>query len=202
MIKPNRVGFTKIKDKILAEAKSEGQVVIDEAKKVSAGNLERAKKEAAIIREDEGKRLEHDIKLFIDKTVALARLEEKKRFIERREDIISGMIESAVKDIRKSKDYGKYLKDTIKTSASQLGKGLVVWCNKADVSAVKSAASSLKIKAETKAGDMVAGVILEDSSGKRIEETIEARLERNRDEIRKAAAGLVREYEEPDDINT
>ena len=197
---PNHVGFTKIKEKIISDAKKKAEKLLSEADVTSRQNTEAAKQEAEKLKKAERKKIELEVKLMIDKGIALARLNARKAFIKKREELINSIIDEALSNIRKSSKYASFLTKVFKENAKFLEGNITVYCDEADLKLVKESLKKAGLKADVNPSNVSngsGGIIIEDSTGKRIEETIQARLERNRDEIRKAVAEFLKEYEEP-----
>ena len=70
-----------------------------------------------------------------------------------------------------------------------LGKKITIYCNTKDKTTVSAALKTATVKST----DMAGGVILEDESGKRVDESIEARSARLRAEMRRQAVVIMGE---------
>lgn len=186
-------GTEKIKEKIIEEANAEIKKSNDEVK----AEVEEIKKEAretiAGIKKKIEEEKEHEIKLFNDKTLAQARLKGKRKYLETREGIMDSFIEKGAEEAVKKGEYKKFLDGLVKKNKDLLGEGVTVCCSPKDMSVVNKILHELKLKNKVKAVEIDGGIILEDSEGKRINESLASILERKRDELRSKIVNMLGE---------
>lgn len=184
-------GIEKIKEKIIAEADTEIKK-IDNELKAQVDEIKKENKEVVgeIKRKGEAEK-EHEIKLFRDKTLAQARLKVKRNYLETREAIINEFIEEGAEKAVKKDSYKKFLEDLIKKNKDFLEKNFVVYCSSKDKNVVSKILHKLRLKNKVKEMEINGGVILEDSEGKRVNESLASILERKRDELRQKIISML-----------
>ncbi len=175
-------GAEKIKNKILEEAKNEVEKILVESKEgeeeIRSKNM-KSEKEYASSRRDDMKR---SVKLYKDKTLAQSRLKVKREYLAERENIVESFLIEGLKDIdHSSKEYSSYLKVLIEKSVKILSGDITVFCNKNDKSIVKKISGDLKLDVANING----GLIFEDSIGGKIDESLDSKMERKMDELRR-----------------
>lgn len=175
-------GVEKIKNKILSDAKKEADKILNEAKKEVAEIEKEKQKQLDIIKKKRETEIKQAVKLYKDKTIAQARLKAKREYLDKREEIIDKYVREVILKIdRKSNDYKNFLKNIIDQNINLLSGEITIYCNKKDIALLKS----MNISSSLKESNIEAGIIFEDSTGKRIDETISSRLERRKDKIRR-----------------
>jgi V/A-type H+-transporting ATPase subunit E len=177
-------GIEKIKEKIIADANTEIRSInkeidaqIEEINMQNEGILEEIKKKGM-------KEKDREVSLIRDKALAQARLKAKRVYNEKRENIISGIIEKGIEQALKSDKYHGFLEKLIKENKSLLEKDLIVYCNERDKDVVSSIIKRLGLNAKVAVSDISGGVILEDKTGKRVNQSLSSVLDRKRDELR------------------
>ncbi len=174
-------GAEKIKNKILEEAKQESDNILEEAKtqeeKINNQNKNSEKEYASNRRND----VQKSVKLYKDKTLAQSRLKVRRIYLGEREKIVEDFLQEALKSIsHSSKEYSTFLKNIIDKSMKQLSGDITIYCSKAD----KTLAKKLTPNATIEISKISGGLIFEDSSGKRIDESISSKVERIKDKLR------------------
>ena len=195
----NDEGLEKIKQKIMADAKTNVKKIMDETKKEADKINEANKSNAEAYKKKAQEKLKSDVKLFINKTMAQARLKSRRVYLEKREKLMESLIEDVLtKFERKSKDYEEYIEKILANNLSYLMGDVSIFCNKKDHSLVKSLVDNIKRGDESKISnikikeaDIIGGLILEDSEGKRINESIDSKFERVKQKIRKEIIKLL-----------
>ena len=190
MTHDNTEGAEKIKDKILKEANHEADKAIKHAEEEAKTILYNNKALLSSFKKKRESEIDSSVKLFKDKTLAIARLKSKREFLSEREQIIDRFIHDFMEKIdHKSADYKDYLKKVLEESLSNLSGEITVYCNKCDMNAVDGLCKSLgKDGVYIKPSDIEGGLIFENRSGERINESISSRLERIRGELRQNIA--------------
>ncbi|MFH2028009.1 MAG: V-type ATP synthase subunit E [Nanoarchaeota archaeon] len=170
----------KIKNKILQEANNEANKILDQAKKEAKSIGAENKKQESAYEKKRQEEIDKEIKLYKDKTMAQARLRLKREFLAEREQIINQLIEEGAKSIdHSSAEYKKYLKNIIDDNLDLLSSDVIIYCNKKDKTLVKNMTDK-----DIKDIDIDAGIVIEDSEGKRIDESMSAKLHRLQDTLR------------------
>ena len=195
----NDEGLEKIKQKIMEDAKTIVKEIMNAAKKESDKINETNKSNAEAYKKRAQEKLKSDVKLFINKTMAQARLKSRRVYLEKREKLMESLIEHVLtKFERKSKDYEKYLETIIAKNLKYLTGDVSIFCNKKDLSLVKSLDEKIKKADDSKISnikikeaDIIGGLILEDSEGKRINESIDSKFERVKQKIRQDVIKLL-----------
>jgi V/A-type H+-transporting ATPase subunit E len=181
-------GIEKIKKKILGDADAEVKRIKQEA----ADEVSKIKKKNAAERKSYKDRFEERtvalVESYKQKTLAQARLDAKKSILQEREQLIDAAIARAIEGLdRKGKAYERFLDAILSENKPQLSGKITITCNKVD----KPLVSKLAKGATVVEGDLDAGLILADSKGKRVDESLDALLARKRDEVRQAVAGMM-----------
>ncbi len=198
----NDHGLEKIKSKIIADAKKNASYIVNKAKKEVETINSSNKKEAEEHNKNMEKKIESDIALFINKTMAQARLKSKRLHLEKRETLMNGLIEEVLSGFdRKSTTYHNYLESLLVNNLGYLTDEVIVYCNKKDVSLVLPIVDKVKnnqefsqIKnIEIKEDDISGGITLQDSNGKKINESIKSKFDRVKQEIRQEITKIVNE---------
>lgn len=185
----NSEGLQKIKQKITSDAEKTVKGIMDEAKKEAGKINEANKKQADDHRKRSEDRLKSEINLFINKTMAQARLKSKREYLEKREKLMENIISQALtKFDRKSKQYSQYIESVLEKNLLSLKGDVSIICNKSDVALVKSKIEKMKLqninKIKIKESLIPGGLVFEDSEGKKINESIESKFERTKQTIR------------------
>lgn len=177
-------GLQRIKDKILGDAEKEAQKTISEAENEAKEIITEKESEAQKYLTSELEKIELEKKLLEDKMFAQAKLNARKAYFTARETVIENIIQDAIKNLKRDIKYKKFLETVLSQNKKLLKEPLKVIVNKQDLAAAKQALTKSKIKGKVSEGQLLAGIILEDSNGKRIQESMSARLGRFKDEIR------------------
>tara|TARA_Y100000310_G_C20412027_1_gene682485 strand:- start:81 stop:638 length:558 start_codon:yes stop_codon:yes gene_type:complete len=175
-------GAENIKNKILEEAKKEADKISAEAKVEEEKILSNNKKEEESYTKKREDEIEKEVKLFKDKTLAQARLKSKRAYLAERETIIEKYVKEGIKSIGPtSKDYQEYIKKILTKNIKLLSGEITVFCNKKDEPLIKKLIGD---KAKVVTARLTGGVTLEDSSGIKIDESIDSKVERVKDKLR------------------
>ncbi|MFH1849383.1 MAG: V-type ATP synthase subunit E family protein [archaeon] len=178
-------GAEKIKGKILEEAKAEAEKIMAGAKKEVERIHKRSEKECQDYSQEKKRDLERNVRLFESKTLAQERLKVKRQFLKERETIITELLGAAAEGIdHSSKAYSACMKMMVAQNLKSLTGKVKVSCNAGDRALVKRL---IKGRVTIAVADVAGGLIFEDSSGKRIDETLGIRTERLMDLIRQMA---------------
>jgi vacuolar-type H+-ATPase subunit E/Vma4 len=178
--------MNKLISSLVSDAKKEAEGIIRTAESdVEKLIAEEKAKRAILLREadsDCGRILEDQKR----ERVAWARLEARRVLAEAREDAINGTLGemyTMLADLRKSPDYGSFVKEGVARAVSELGSEdeLIVHVAKGDKKYVS------KFKGEVREDlDAVGGVLVERADGKVcVNLTLESVLETRKDELRK-----------------
>jgi|TARA_B100001971_G_C18099202_1_gene487858 vacuolar-type H+-ATPase subunit E/Vma4 len=190
MIHDNTEGAEKIKNKILKEANNEADKIIKQAEEEAKKINDKNKAQLSDFKKNRGSEISASIKLFKDKTLAIARLKSKREFLSMREQIINRFIQDFLAKInRKSANYKDYLKKILEESLGSISGETTVYCNKEDMNTVNELCNSFgKDKVYIKPKDIDGGLMFENKSGERINESLSSRLERIKGELRQNIA--------------
>lgn len=129
-------------------------------------------------------RTEALVQLHRQKTLAQARLEAKKAALQERERIIDEFLTEAFQN--PGAQYAKYLEQAYKEGAKLLDGKLSIECSKGDFATVKKFASGT-----IKEAPISGGLILTDTSGKKLDESFDALLDRKRNDVRQEIAHII-----------
>ena len=126
----NDEGLQKIKQKIMADAEKKVKEIIDEAKNEANKVDEANKNKAEAYKKREEEKLKSDVKMFINKTIAQARLKSRRDYLGKRENLMSSLIEGVLtKFDRKSKEYSKYMEGILAKNLDYLTRDVNIFCN-------------------------------------------------------------------------
>lgn len=176
-------GVNKIKDKIRNDAEEQVKEIMAESDKEVAKVKSMSKKEMDDYQKSFEERTKAMVLLYEQKTLAQARLKVKKNTLQKREEIINNSLEKSKKLLKGTK-YKQLIETLIKNAVKDLSKELMVSCSKSDSKTVKDICESEGLNAEVKEVEISGGVILEDSEGKRIDESLSLIIDRKKDTIR------------------
>lgn len=179
------MGTSAIKQRI----KKEADARIKEIERGAAEEVKRldeaAKRERAKTKEREEAQTDAQATLLEQKLLAQARLEAKKALLAEREALIDKAIEHALQEL--GKEYEQHVTTVLHEQLAHLSGTVTVECNKCDHALVTKHAKGATVKEAPISG----GVILTDSKGKRIDESIDALLDRRRNDVRQAVAEAI-----------
>lgn len=179
-------GIDKIKKKILADADAKVKRIkaatTKEVTKISAQH----KKERERYKERYEEQTAALVQSYKQKSLAQARLDAKKRNLREREKLIDAFVTEVI-TMRDARGYERFLKKIIKENLAELGR-VTISCAKRDVAIVEKLAP----KVDVRVTDIDGGLIFEDASGKRVDESLQALLSRRRDEIRQEVARFMK----------
>lgn len=183
-----KTGIENITEKIVAETDAEAKRIKETAKRETA----KVEKQSKARQEEHKRRFDERTEVLLasltQKSLAQARLEVKKRHLRKREELIDGFIGDVFAEMdRKGKEYERFIAAILAENLAHLSGAITITCAKQDV----PLAIKLAKDASVKAGNVDGGIILEDATGKRIDESFDALLARKRDAIRQAAAVLM-----------
>ncbi len=187
MVKPtkgNGNGVEKIKLKIIGDARREAKERLAEAEDKASKIIEEAKEEVRRIRENAKHALEQEIKANKESELAKARINARKKYLVKKEELINTIIEGVFSSIREKPEY----KDFIKRALEQgrlFGEFKVV-VNPEDVPLVKSLGNF-----DIEGSNDILGVIIDDKHGKRADFTLQSMLEEKKEEVRKKVSGMI-----------
>ncbi|MBN2478027.1 V-type ATP synthase subunit E [Candidatus Micrarchaeota archaeon] len=179
------MSMDRVIDSLLAEAKAEARMVLQEAEKSAKEEIEKAKKEnqkkLKSSEEDAEKRLENQRR----ERIAWARLEKKRILAEAKEDAISGVMDELygmLSSFRKSKEYPKFMKRKLSEALDELEtSNVVVHVAKGDKKYING--KKLSVAEDL---DAAGGLVVESKDGKvRVDSTLESLFEYSKPELRK-----------------
>lgn len=197
----NTEGLQKIKQKIKEDAEKNVKQIVGEAQKEVNIINEANMKEAEAYKDKAEEKLKLDVKLFINKTLAQARLKSRRACLEKREKLMTGIIEEVLaKFNRNSKEYKQYMEKIIAEDLNCLAGDVTMFYNKKDLNLVKSLAGRAKENPENpqiknikiKESQLIGGLILEDSEGKRINKSIDSKFDRTKQKIRQGVIKILK----------
>ncbi len=182
-------GIEKIKRKIAADAAAEAKKVAKAAKQEATLIKKRGKERRAELVARHEERMSSLLENHRQKTLAAARLDAKKTVLAERERLIEILIEESIRSIDHAGDaYRRFLERTLANALPRLtGDGITIRCAQQDIALV----SRLATRANILAAPLEGGVILEDASGRRIDESLRAVIARRRDTLRQEAAAIL-----------
>ena len=184
-------GAEKIKEKILKEAKDEADKLIKQAKTEAEKINERNKKTEGDYSDKRKNEIKKAVNLFKDKTLAQSRLKVRREYLAERETIIDNLLKGSLSSINpSSKDYEAYLKKIIDNNLKFLSDDIKIYCSNQDKSLVKKLIGK---KASIEVTKIDGGLLLEDSNGKRVDETLAVKIERVKDRIRQVIVKKIKE---------
>lgn len=184
-------GFLRIKDKITNEAQAQAKETLSAAEE-EAKSYELEKKDAVTkYAESELEKIELERQLLEDKMLAQARLQAHKEFLNAREQLIDDLIEKALSTFKRDTEYKKFMKKLLLFHKALMKEPVTLTVAKADIALGIDSLAAAKIKGTVKEGKIIGGFIMEDAEGKRIQETLNSRLERSKDEIRMQISKLI-----------
>jgi V/A-type H+-transporting ATPase subunit E len=184
-------GFMRIKDKIIEEAEEKAKAMNAEAESQAKEYEESKAKEVGSYKESEAEKIDREKQLLEDRMLAQARLNSQKKFLTAREKLINDIIDEAVSSVKRDAQYKSFMKKILDTHRSVLKEPLKVMVNSADVDTTKQLLDKAGLNGEVQKTDITGGMIIEDSEGKRIKESLASRLEMSKDEIRIKIANLL-----------
>lgn len=178
--------------RIKADAAQEAKKILDEARKTGEQGhsriLERGKK---------------DIDTLVNRIKSGARIDARRTIIGAKDQVISRCFAEAREALDKltnTKKYETVLRNLIDDGAKLIGNDIIVFSNKKDKSIVKKVTSSMskkgvKISVGKENIDTIGGVVIKSKSGDiMVNNTFEARLERQKSELRYEVSKIL--YEE------
>ncbi|MBD3210403.1 hypothetical protein GF318_03405 [Candidatus Micrarchaeota archaeon] len=176
----------KLKGSLLSEAEAEAEKIVGTAQADAKAMLSTERAKLSALREKAEEEVEKTLEEQRNERIAWARLEAKRVLAEAREDTIAGVIDQffqELKNVRKSADYKKLLKESVPSAAKELGKGSVVHVVKGDKAKLPKITGA-KVKEDLKG---LGGALVESPGGSiRIDLTLETLFESRRDELRKS----------------
>lgn len=183
-------------DKVSREFEAEVLADIDGAKKETTAKLESARKETL---EEVSKVLETGTRQAESQKrqiLGTAELDVRNSQLRALEKAVNEAFELATRGISESDDYTDAIGRLIEEGVEVIGKNAKVRCSSKDrkivSAAIKKIDSNEKISLEEEPIDTIGGVILSTHDGTvRFDNTIEARLERMRPELRKEIAAVL-----------
>lgn len=186
-------GIEKIKKKIMAEAAAEVKKTRDVAKQEASRIRKRNKEERDAYERRYKERSAALVESYKQKTLAQARLDAKKEGLQKREELIDAFISEVLEELdHAGKAYERLLQELFKENLPYLEGSVTITCAERDVSLVKRLTTKGEVRTSK---ELSGGLLLEDGSGKRIDESLDAILGRKRDEIRQAVATIMEKKE-------
>lgn len=173
----------KLKEVIKKDADSQVKKIRSEASAEVAKIRAAAREQQRQFREAFDRRTAEMVDIIRRKTLAQARLGAKKDILAARESVMEELAIFLQSVDHKNPAYQKLLESRVKQAVKLLGKKLTVYCNKQDVVLCKKATS-----ATVKEMDLIGGAILEDESGRRVDESFDTWLAESRDVMRQKIA--------------
>jgi len=204
-----------IVEKILADAESQAQRVIENANRAAEAETEKARKEAQRIQDDILAEAEQKAENLRSRELSTAKIEAKRTLLRAREEAVSkvlGQVETILKGIREDRDrYGRSLANLAVEAVTAVGEPEVVLkVSQADegvvdntfIDGVSSRVRELsgdetRIELEFDLEDMGGGCVAKSTQGRVIfDNTFRRRLERMKPQLR---AAIIRELDTSDE---
>lgn len=174
------MGIEKIKGKITADAEREAKKLLDHAHKESDKISKANKKMVEDYRKRRETEVSAEVRLYRDRVLAQERIQAKRTYLSRREEIITKFIDDALNKIdTKSNEYKSFMKGLVDENLKLLSGDITVSCNKNDMTLVKS----LVKKAKVKEAPIKGGIIFADAT-KTIDESMDSVFERLKNQLR------------------
>ncbi len=181
-------GIEKLKKKIMGDADEIVKSRLRESRKERKSLQEKQRQFLKEYEQSYEERTRALVRALQQQSLAKARLEAKKAYLIKREEIINGLVTEVLEELDHSgREYEHFLKDILERTLPQLGSHVTIRCCQADTSLVKRLTKNNIIADDT----IGAGLILEDTTGKRVDESISALLQRKKDEIRKVMVNIL-----------
>jgi len=185
-------GFENIKEKIIADAESQAKEILANAE-AEAQKIFDVKADDANKHKAEGmEKIKLSVKLYEDKELAQARLKAKRLFLEEREKLLNELISDFTTKFDRKGLYPKFLEKILKSNKNLLSGMIVITCDTKDKALVEKLVKKTNYaKSKVQTTPMNGGIILEDDSGKRVNESLENILEMKKREVRNKLAQLI-----------
>ena len=203
------LALTKFKEAIENQAKEKTDTILAEAKAQAKEIIKKSKKEIALIKSETITKAENEAKLAKTREVSRKKLSLKMDFLDAREQVIDEILietKSKLQTYTQSKEYAEYLNRDLIISGKSLGGGNIIIAMRSDDKSHLSKESLAKIskeiyettgvETELSVSDedltTIGGFKLIRSDGRLfIDNTFEAKLDRNKAEIRVSILDLM-----------
>jgi V/A-type H+-transporting ATPase subunit E len=179
------MGIEKLKSSLLSEAQADAQKITTDAQAQAKAIANEERSKTAALRKEAEAEVARLLQEQTNERLAWARLESRRIASEAREDAIKGVLDGFFDQLstaRKSPEYRKFMGSAVAKAAGELGAGVTIHVLKGDKGLLPP------LKGAKVAEDLggFGGAIVESGDGKfRIDLTLEALFEANRDGIRK-----------------
>ena len=185
-------GFEKIKETIMSEAKVKADQIRKEKAEETTTYLQEKTTDADEYTKGEESKIVFETKMYEDRTLAQARLNNKREYLKTRETLIEELVKDVTENLARDASYKNLLKSLIKENIRILKKPFKISCDTQDEKIVETIIKELKIKEATvHTEQLLGGVVIEDSTGKRINDSMSSLLERKRNDIRQGIVKLI-----------
>ena len=179
------MGLEKLKRSLIAEATSEADMIISSAEKEAKAILEEDRKSIDAAKERIDAELDVVLAAQRQEKTAATRLEAKRLISEAKEDVLNAALDDffiALKDLRDSSEYKKFLSNRVAKASEEISGELIVHVPKGDKELLPKS-KNITIKEDL---DSIGGILIENASGKiRLNYTLETLIEKEKDELRK-----------------
>ena len=127
------MSIEKIKNKIKKEAENEAKKITQEIEKEIEQIKQEQKDKTKEMGSEKDQKIKTAVQLLKDKTLAQARLNSKRKLLEKREEIIKEVVQNAIKKfIERPKEYKTFIEKIIKQNKTVLTGKLTILGNKQD----------------------------------------------------------------------
>lgn len=187
------MGVEEIVEQISSDAEKRSQAILKEAEAGKAGILKDAQVRAKEAHDKILSRGKEESKVALQRIVGSAKMNLKKEELKLKEGILDEVFTKAGKRLEgfNGPKYEKALADLIKGSAKEL-KDFKVVVDKASKAAADKATRKAKVRCAIATESLSKGLVLRSKDGKvEIDQTFQARLARNRDQLRIDAAKVL-----------
>jgi V/A-type H+-transporting ATPase subunit E len=180
---------------VLSEARSEAQQILAEARDKAEAIRQRAQEQAQVEREEILEHARREAKQVRSQCLAAARLQARKIRLERREQLLDEVFDAVrqrMPTIQQRTDYDQMVRKWVREAVLRLGSSAArIRCDERTHGILSSGALSElseDLNAQLQLGDQLErglGIVAETMDGHlKYDNTLEARLERRRDELR------------------
>ncbi|MBI4399555.1 hypothetical protein HY570_02290 [Candidatus Micrarchaeota archaeon] len=170
--------------KIQKESEAEAETIVRTAEEKKKQTLETVKKDVKEVLEREER-----------ERVSSARLKAKMIMAEAKESVIKELMDQLfekMKEYRESSEYKTTLARLVDEGLGQISGKVVVYANKEDASLVKKLLGKKKAELSEEPIQCIGGVVVTSEDGKvRINNTLEAKFEERKEEVRKSIYDMV-----------
>ncbi|MFQ6136642.1 MAG: V-type ATP synthase subunit E [Candidatus Hydrothermarchaeales archaeon] len=196
--KPSPTQVQKIVDRILDDARRKAQEIEDDAKEEENAILAEAREKANKVKNEILSKAEKDAKFEKERIIADARVKARRSILEAREEMIEMAFSKAIDGIERITtlpEYSKSLKNLILESVSMIGdREVELLLNERDKGLLdgQEFKELRKVKISNECLPNIGGVIARTTDGAiEVDNTVEARLERQKAALRKKVAEIL-----------